>query len=104
MKYYQDELAATTSAGLLNIPAIIFGPMCSPYTQYPIFIPEAEGGTMVIIDNPAYFRRDLPKYVPQCFVVSFETTRWFNFTPKQDPIQVLNENFPIEKLQTMIDK
>jgi hypothetical protein len=103
LKYYRDELAATTAAGLLDTPAIITTIMCYPDTNYPIFTPESEGGRMLITENPAYFRKDLPKYTPQCFVLLLERDG-SGYTPKNEPIKLMEENFPIEKLQEMIDK
>jgi hypothetical protein len=58
---------------------------------------------MLVTENPAYFRKDLPKYIPQLFVLSFDKYNW-SFIPKKEPITLLEENFPIEKLQAMIDK
>jgi len=103
LKYYRDELAATTAAGLLDTPAVITTVMCYPDTNYPIITPESEGGKMLATENPAYFRKDLPKYVPQLFVLSLEKDGW-SYTPKEEPIKLMEENFPIEKLQVMIDK
>jgi len=58
---------------------------------------------MLATENPAYFRKDLPKYTPQLFVLLLERDGWL-YTPKNEPIKLLEENFPIEKLQAMIDK
>ena len=103
LKYYRDELAASTAAGLHNTPAIITTYMCDPGTEYPIFTSEIAGGKMLATENPVYFRKDLPKYIPQCFVLLLEKCNW-SFTLKEDPIKLMEENFPIEKLQAMIDK
>ncbi len=102
LKHYRDELASTTTAGLLDSPAIVLG-FLSPLTNYPIFTPDAKTGNMLVTENPKYFRKDLPKYVPQLLIFSISKIRWW-FTPKIDPITVLEEKFPIEKLQAMIDK
>jgi hypothetical protein len=102
LKYYQDELTATTTAGLLDSPAIV-SVFLNPNPNYSIFASEAEGGTLLVTENPKYFRKDLPKYVPQLFIFSLSKMRWL-FTPKIDPITVLEEKFPIDKLQAMIDK
>jgi len=105
LKYYKDELTATTAAGLLDSSAIINGysAMCDVSTTYPIFATEATGGRLLVIANPTYIRKDLPKYIPQFFALSFEETAW---TPRQknDPLKAVQESFPIEKLQAMIDK
>lgn len=102
LKYYQDELATTTTAGLLDSPAIVLT-FLNPLTNYPIFSSEKEGGYMLVTENPAYFRKDLPKYVPQLFILSVSRMNWW-FVPKIDPIKIIEESFPIEKLQAMIDK
>lgn len=102
LKYYKDELAATTKAGLLDSPAIVLG-FLNPPGDYPIFIPDTEGGHMLVTENPAYFRKDLPKYIPQSFVLFTARIRWL-FIPKNDPMDIMEEKFPIEKLQAMIDK
>lgn len=103
LKHYQDELTATTAAGLLDARAIIPLDMCDLDPTRPIFTTDDAGGRMLVTQNPAYFRRDLPKYVPQFFVLSFEEAWW---SPKQKnaPLKAVQENFPIEKLQAMIDK
>ena len=103
LKYYRDELAATTAAGLLDTPSVITLGMCDIDIQYPIFTSESEGGRMLATENPAYFQKDLPKYTPQLFVLLLERDGW-SYTPKNEPIKLLEENFPIEKLQAMIDK
>jgi len=102
VKYYRDELAITTTAGLLDSPAIVLD-FLNPLTNYPIFTPDTKNGYMLVTENPKYFRKDLPKYVPQLFIFSIGKMDWW-FTPKIDPIEILEEKFPIEKLQSMIDK
>lgn len=72
-------------------------------TALPVFTAETTGGRMLVTENPAYFRKDLPKYIPQLFVLLLEKVDW-PFSPKQDPIKLMEEYFPIEKLQAMIDK
>jgi hypothetical protein len=102
LKYYTDELAATTKAGLLDSPAIVLD-FLSPLTQYPIFTPATEGGYTLVTENSAYFRKEVPKYIPQLFVLFSARIRWL-FIPKNDPMDIIEANFPIEKLQAMIDK
>jgi hypothetical protein len=96
----KDELKKTTKAGLLDAPAIVrFDPLLQ--NEGPIFITEEEGGNMLVTENPNYFRKDLPNYVPQIFII-----RW-NWNDKPYGMrfkQAIEENFPIEKLQVMIDK
>lgn len=102
LKYYQDEWKATTTAGLLDTPAIVLIYL-NPDPNYPVFASEAEGGTLLVTENPNYFRKDLPKYIPQLFFLSLSPVNW-PFIPKTDPMKVITEKFPIEKLQAMIDK
>lgn len=103
IKYYQDEVNATTKAGLLDAPAIIFGDIMSMYTQHPIFITQADGGKMLVTENPAYIKKELSKTIPQLIVYS-----WWDGQrgpdPVMDPVKLYDKYFPIEKLQAMIDK
>jgi hypothetical protein len=103
LKYYRDELEATTKAGLLDTPAIIFGGIMNMHTSYPIFIAQDKGGIMLVTENPAYMKKDLPKYIPQLIVYSM----WDGEDgpdPALNPYHLYYQNFPIEKLQAMIDK
>lgn len=102
LKHYRDELDATTKAGLLDSPAVVNG-VVSVAIQYPIFTTQAAGGRLLVTENPAYFRKDLPKHIPQLII--------FRMWDKNDgpdpglnPYKLYYENFPIEKLQAMIDK
>jgi len=99
LKHYQDELEATTSAGLLDSDAIVRVPIADLGTTTPIFIPETSGGTMLVTENPAYLRKDIPKYIPQFMIFS-----WLPYHLAMEPYKAIDENFPIEKLQAMIDK
>ena len=98
---YQDELNQTTREGLLEAPAIVQF-FCSPLlNDEKIFVSEKEGWTLVI-QNPDYMRKDLPKYVPQFFVVNW---RWDPYwRPQTDIAKLIEERFPFENLQAMIDK
>ena len=101
IKYYKDEVNATTSAGLLDSPAIITGIMANVLTQYPIFTTQADGGRLLVTENPAYFKKDLPKYLPQLIIY-----RMWNCNngpdPSINPYKFYKEDFPIEKLRAMI--
>ena len=103
LKYYQDELDATTKAGLLESPAIIFDGILEMHTQYPIFITQAEGGRLLVTENPAYIKKDLPKYIPQLIVYSMWDAN-DGPDPALNPYHLYYNDFPIEKLQAMIDK
>jgi hypothetical protein len=103
LKHYKDELQATASAGLLASPAILFSYIMDIATGYPIFTTQAAGGRMLVTVNPAYMKKDLPKYIPQFMVF----TRWdchCGADPSLNPYKLIDEKFPIEKLQAMIDK
>jgi len=103
LKHYQDELQATTSAGLLDSPAIISSYILYIGTDYPIFTKQAVGGKMLVTENPAYMKKDLPKYIPQFMVFTWWDCRC-GVDPSLNPYKLIDENFPIEKLQAMIDK
>jgi hypothetical protein len=104
LKYYRDELDATTKAGLLDSHAIIFGgTMANILTQYPIFITQADGGRLLVTENPAYIKKEIAKYIPQMIIY----TMWNSNDgpdPALNPYHLYYRDFPIEKLQAMIDK
>jgi hypothetical protein len=57
---------------------------------------------MLVTENPNYLRKDLPASVPQFFVM---TWWWGDGVPWRSRFKnALEEKFPIEKLQAMIDK
>ncbi|MGA9364927.1 MAG: hypothetical protein WBW16_11245 [Bacteroidota bacterium] len=100
LKHYKDELEATTAAKLLDTPAII--PLyLFDISNNPIFSTEETGGHMLVTENPAYIRKDLPKYMPQFIVMTWTCADW---KPQQEVCKAVEEYFPIEKLQAMIDK
>lgn len=100
LKRYKDELETTTKANLLDAPAII--PLyIFEISNNPIFSTEETGGHMMVTENPTYIRKDLPKYAPQFIVIAWNCGDW---KPQQDVCKAVNEYFPIEKLQAMIDK
>jgi hypothetical protein len=101
-KHYQDEMEATAKDGLLDSPTIISAEICN-ISNTPIFTTEAQGGSMLVTENPAYIRKDIPKYIPQFFTIILEKYN-YPFPPVPDPYKVIEESFPIEKLQVMIDK
>lgn len=103
---YEKELEKAKADNLLDAPAEIY----SPFTvadNTPIFAKGTEGGKMLVTANPAYIKKDLPKYVPQFMIVYW---KWVSDWPKYGGTQgeyykkMLETNFPIEKLQAMIDK
>jgi len=88
LKHYNHELAATTAAGLFDVPAVIPLAICDPDVTRAIFTTEAAGGRLLVTENPGYIRRDLPKYIPQLLVLTFEEASW---TPsqKKDPLKLV---------------
>ena len=102
LRKYKEAQDQTINKGLLDAPAIVLnGPFNESYG--PIFSTEADGARMIVTDNPNYFRKDLPKYNPQLFVLNWS---WGEGKLKcsKDFRMAIEENFPIEKLQAMIDK
>ena len=100
LKKLQDELQKTTNDGSLDAPAVV-GADPLGMSEGPIFLTESKGGIMLTIEDPKYFRNDLPAYVPQFFVVSWISgkCKWCS-----DFRQSIENNFPVEKLKAMIDK
>jgi len=101
LKKLQDELQKTTKDGLLDAPAVVgIDPLLM--NEGPVFKSEAEGGWLLATENPDYFRKELPKYIPQFFVIELMAgdPQHSNMNFKN----IIEENFPIEKLQAMIDK
>jgi hypothetical protein len=100
LKKLSDELEKTTKLGLPESPAIINigGLIANPL---PVFATEEQGGFMLVTENPNYFRKDLPATVPQFFTIN-----WFgNEAPWRMRFRkAIEDNFPIERLQAMIDK
>ncbi|HKC36240.1 MAG TPA: hypothetical protein VKB95_09265, partial [Chitinophagaceae bacterium] len=101
LKKLHDALEKTTKDGLLDAPAVVrIDPLLM--NEGPVFQSEAEGGCMLVTENPNYFRKELPKYVPQFFVIELMPgdPQHSNMNFKN----IIDENFPIEKLKAMIDK
>ena len=101
LKKLHDELEKTTRDSLLDEPAVVrLDPLLM--NEGLVFLPESEGGTMLATENPNYFRKDLPKYVPQFFII--EMIGWDGKEWSMNFKRAIEENFPIEKLKAMIDK
>ena len=66
-----------------------------------IFDTDPLQANMVVIENRDYIRKDLPKHVPQLFVVNWE---WSDWAPQEKIAEIMEKDFPYEKLQAMIDK
>ncbi len=103
---YEKELEKARAENLLASPAEIY----SPFTiteNTPIFATGPQGGKMLVTANPAYIQKDLPKYVPQFMVVYWKWVSDFPLYGGEQGVyyrKMLEANFPIEKLQAMIDK
>jgi hypothetical protein len=97
LKKFTDELEETTQEGLLDSPAMIR----EMYNSLLIFDTDPLQASMVVIENRDYIRKDLPKHVPQLFVVHWE---WSNLAPQEKIDEIMEKDFPFEKLQAMIDK
>jgi hypothetical protein len=101
LKHYKDELEETAKKSLLKSPAIIPLNIFTATADESIFVEENIGYT-VVIENPAYMRKDLPKYVPQILTVKMGWDE--EWKPQADVAKLIREKFPFEKLQAMIDK
>jgi hypothetical protein len=65
------------------------------------FEPVTQGGIELVTANPNYFKKNLAPEVPQMMILYW---RWEKGPAAQDFKRQLETNFPIEKLQAMIDK
>ena len=101
LKRYQDELKKTTDDGLLDSPAMVYHINPMLFFNDKVFLTEKEGGRMLIIENPDYIKKELPKYMPQLFVVEWS---WNDWPPLANICTLMETRFPFEKLQAMIDK
>ena len=101
LKHYNDELEKTAKNHLLESPAIIPLDVYNQSIDMSIFV-EENVGSMVVIENAKYMRKDLPKYIPQLFCVKWSWDEYWK--PQSDIAKLILENFPFDKLQAMIDK
>jgi hypothetical protein len=97
---YQNELEETTRQGLLDTPAIIPLTIYNTDESSPIFT-EEDKGFMIVRVNPGYLRKELPKHVPQFFVMFW---KWNDWQPQADVGNLIEEKFPFKNLLEMIDK
>ncbi len=100
LKKLQDELEKTKKDSLLDAPAVV-RPDPLLQNEGPVFLPESEGGVMLTTENPNYFRKDLPAYIPQLFVLSWT---WGKKKWEADFRKAIEDKFPIDKLEAMLDK
>lgn len=102
LKYYRDELDATTKAGLLEMPAITVEGIGDMDISNPIFTTKENGGILLVTENPHYWKRDLPEYIPQ--VIIYMWNGEIGPDPTKNPCYLYHQDFPILSLQAMIDK
>lgn len=97
LKKFTDEMEQTTKLGLLDSPAMIL----QLFYADQVFESDRLKARMVVTENPDYIRKDLPKHVPQVFVIRWRCNDW----PGQKNVcDIIDQHFPFEKLQAMIDK
>ena len=101
LKEYRDELENSRKSGMLDSAATVVD-WHPPQTGLGIFVPEKQGGKMLVIENPAYLRKDLPKYSPQ-FMVLYWSIHEDN-APEANFVDAIKAKFPLEKLAAMIDR
>ena len=101
LRWYNDELARSSRNNLLDAPAVVRSIFEFPYDGGTVFINESDGGRELVIEDANYMRKDLPKYASQFFVVSWS---WNNQPYGLAFKNAVEENFPVEKLQALIDK
>jgi hypothetical protein len=97
LKKFTDEMDKTRSDGLLDTQAVI----SVKYNADPVFETDPLRGNLLVTENPAYVRKELPNHVPQFFIVYWVCNDW---GPQKDICRTIEDNFPFEKLQAMIDK
>lgn len=97
VKKFTDEPEKTTREGLLDQQAMIL----VKYNADPIFVTDPVRRFVLITENPDYIRKDLPKYVPQFFIVAWRCNDW---VAQKRIGEIMETRFPFERLQAMIDK
>ena len=102
LKHYRGELDATTNAGLLETPAIVSDGIAYIEISSPVFTTQENGGMLLVTENPAYMKKDLPKYIPQLIVYMWNGD--IGPDPTKNPCYLYYRDFPILSLQAMIDK
>jgi hypothetical protein len=106
VRHFEAAFAESQANNLLDAPAVILGDVMSSST--PVFAPEGASAQLLVTANPAYIRKELPRYVPQFIVVMWS---WDSGeTSKIGGIQgdrfrrIFEADFPVEKLQALIDR
>ena len=95
---FTDEWERTKREGRLDSTAMV----SVKYNSNPsVFETDPAKGSILVTENPDYIRKDLPKYVPQFFIVSLS---WNDGVPQKKLAALFEQDFSFEKLQAMIDK
>jgi hypothetical protein len=111
IKKYKDELSNTADS-LLKSPAVVGGITESHIngSDSQVFGTEKEGGITLVTENPNYIKKNLPRYVPQYFVMYWQwwglnaETTVRRFAAPEYFAKMISEKFPVEKLQALLDK
>ena len=102
LKEYRDELENSRKSGMLDSAATIVDFHSPQPGLGGIFVPEKQGGNMLVIENPAYLRNDLPKYSAQFIVLHWSIHDYD--PPEAKFVEAIMAKFPMEKLAAMIDR
>jgi len=97
LKIFKTEMEKSSKEESLDSPAKIV----VMYTSAPVFENDPKKASMLVTENPDYFRKDLQSHIPQFMVLQWN---WSNYLPHQGYEKMFLQDFPIEKLQAMIDK
>jgi hypothetical protein len=103
-KFRNDKISVvdkyiSENPALLQQPAIMERRLADDFAGS--FSTLEKGGQMLVMIAPGYFNRQLPLYAAQMIVLYW---RWANDAPSRNFKKQFEENFPVEKLQAMIDK
>lgn len=104
LKIFREELVKCSKQNLLDSPAVVNGIRNVTFSDNTgIFTTEEKGGTALFKINQAYFRKDLPKYVPQFIIVRIQGGEDGSISERYFA-KIMKEKFPFDALQAMIDK
>ncbi len=95
LKKFTDELEKTNQEGLLDSPAMIRVLYNADY----IFDTDPLKASMLVVENPSYIRKDLPKHVPQ-FIEVWWT--WSDWAPQAKLAAIIEDSKLFDKLQGMV--
>jgi len=98
IKVIRDYLARHSAQELAQ-PAVLQGGQVEFHGQ---FTPESRGGQMLVVANPAYFRADPTRAVPQLFAVLWISED--NAPAVREWLATFEGKFPFDRLRAMIDK